>query len=65
MIYTEKQLIELIQKKIGSDTVTNFAKRYGISRSSLSSAISGNRQLSSEIVKALGYEAVFVKRSKK
>lgn len=65
MIYTEKQLIELIQKKIGTDTVTNFAKRYGISRSSLSSAISGNRQLSSEIVKALGYEAVFVKRSKK
>ena len=65
MIYTEKQLIKEIRKQIGRDTVTEFARKHKINRSSLSSALSGNREISCEIVRALGFEAVYIKKGAK
>ncbi len=64
MIYTEKQLIKEIKKQIGRMTVTDFAKKHKINRCSLSSALSGNRELSNEIIKTLGFETVYVKKAK-
>jgi transcriptional regulator with XRE-family HTH domain len=63
--YTEKELKQLIIDRIKYGvTQKSLAKELGISQGYLSDFLAGKRGIGTQIVKALGFEQVFIRRSK-
>ena len=64
--YTEKQLKQIVVDRIKYGTTQkDLAKELGISQGYLSDVKAGKRGIGSQIVRALGFEVVYVKKGGK
>lgn len=58
MAIENHQLVDIIKRRQGNRTITEFANDLGVYRSTLSEIINGFRPVTGPIAKAMGYKRV-------